>query len=165
MYKIIPIKDYENLYSINTNGQIYSHRRGIYLKPGINGSGYKIVTLCDKNKRKNKSIHRLLAQHFLENPNSLPEVNHIDGNKLNNNLNNLEWCSCSYNMKHSYKNKISTNMGETHKLSKLTENNVLEIRKLYKNGQINQGELSKKYKVSRRVIYDVIKNNTWKHLL
>ena len=106
-----------------------------------------------------------MAQHFLENPNSLPEVNHIDGNKLNNDLDNLEWCSCSYNMKHSYKNKISTNMGETHKLSKLTENNVLEIRKLHKEGKINQGELSRKYKVSRKVIYDVIKNNTWKHLL
>lgn len=62
--------------------------------------GYMIVTLCDgKGKRQNKRVHRLLMEAFVPNPNNYPHINHIDGNKLNNTLSNLEWCTCKHNSK------------------------------------------------------------------
>ena len=65
--------------------------------------GYMIVTLCKgKNQgRQNKRVHRLLMEAFVDNPNNYPQINHIDGNKLNNNLNNLEWCSSKHNSVHA----------------------------------------------------------------
>ena len=64
--------------------------------------GYMIVTLADgKGKRQNKRVHRLLMEAFVPNPNNYPHVNHIDGNKLNNSLSNLEWCSASHNTRHA----------------------------------------------------------------
>lgn len=65
-------------------------------------SGYLLVTLCDgKGRRQNKRVHRLLMETFVPNPNNYPQINHIDGNKLNNNLSNLEWCTASHNSKHA----------------------------------------------------------------
>lgn len=65
--------------------------------------GYMIVTLCKgKNQgRQNKRVHRLLMEAFVDNPNNYPQINHIDGNKLNNNLDNLEWCSSKHNSVHA----------------------------------------------------------------
>ena len=65
--------------------------------------GYMIVTLCrGKNQgRQNKRVHRLLMEAFVDNPNNYPQINHIDGNKLNNNLANLEWCSAKHNSIHA----------------------------------------------------------------
>ena len=66
------------------------------------GTGYYLVTLCDgKGKRKNKRVHRLLMEAFVPNPHSYPHINHIDGDKLNNSLDNLEWCTCAHNSKHA----------------------------------------------------------------
>jgi hypothetical protein len=65
------------------------------------GIGYYIVTLVNENERKNQFIHRLLAQHFLPNPRNKPQVNHIDGNKQNNCLSNLEWVTAKENAQHA----------------------------------------------------------------
>lgn len=67
-------------------------------------TGYHTVTLYDNNRKaKIKSVHRLVAEVFLENKNKYPVINHIDGNKQNNNVNNLEWCTQSHNVKESYR--------------------------------------------------------------
>ena len=64
--------------------------------------GYEMVHLSHEGTNKHRAIHRLVAIAFIDNPDNLPEVNHIDGNKLNNSVDNLEWCSRSQNMKHAY---------------------------------------------------------------
>ena len=66
--------------------------------------GYKQCNLYKDGKKYYKRIHRIVAQTYIKNPNNLPQVNHKDGNKINNNINNLEWVSNSENIKHSYKN-------------------------------------------------------------
>ena len=71
-------------------------------------SGYKMITLKKDKTQKCFSIHRLLAMHFIPNPNNLPQVNHKDGNKLNNELSNLEWCTMSYNIQHMYDTGLKT---------------------------------------------------------
>ena len=93
-----PIPNYENLYEINSTGEIRSlckrySKEPIILKQGIGSRGYKNVTLCKKGEQTTFNVHRLVATVFLPNPNNLPCVNHKDENKLNNDVSNLEWCS------------------------------------------------------------------------
>jgi hypothetical protein len=113
------IKGYEGLYTININGQIKSvgrkvkHRSGFKTIPdrimsiANNTSGYKSISLCKNGIGKSYQLHRLVAIAFIPNPNNKPQVNHIDGNKQNNNINNLEWVSAKENSQHSYDNGLS----------------------------------------------------------
>lgn len=115
---MVKINDYEN-YEINKEGNIFSLKRDKYLKYSIQKSGYKYVYLCKNGKQKAFLLHRLIALNFLPNPENLPEINHIDGNKLNNDLNNLEWVTRSQNQKHAYLNKLNhCNYGGEHHNSK-----------------------------------------------
>jgi hypothetical protein len=90
-------------YRVYSNGKIFSLKRNRFIKPFDDGNGYLTVKLRIDNKSKNFKIHRLLAMLFIPNFNNKEQVNHIDGDKYNNNINNLEWCSRSYNMQHAYK--------------------------------------------------------------
>ena len=107
------IKDYEGLYQVSNLGRIKSLSRFHYTGWGKNKGyikkekiltqtllsiGYYIVTLCKNGESKKMFVHRLVAQAFLDNLNNFPCINHKDENKLNNNVNNLEWCSIKYNV-------------------------------------------------------------------
>ena len=97
-----PIKDYEGKYYVTSQGDVVN-AYGNTLTPTINKkTGYKTVSLWKNNKGSSKTIHRLVALAYLPNPNNLPEVNHIDGNKLNNQVHNLEWVTSSGNTQHAY---------------------------------------------------------------
>jgi hypothetical protein len=100
---MIDVIGYENLYTINTNGDVYSVKRNKYLKHFIDKDGYAYVSLSKNCKGKKFKLHRLLAIHFIPNPDNKPEINHIDGNKLNNELSNLEWCTSSENQLHAFR--------------------------------------------------------------
>ena len=93
------IYDYEN-YMIDENGEVFNNNTKQYLKGSIGENGYRYFRLSKNNHKKMYYAHRLVAEHFIDNPNNLPVVNHIDGNKLNNNINNLEWVTYSENTKH-----------------------------------------------------------------
>lgn len=95
----VDIKGYEGLYKISNLGNIYSFRSFDLLKPKDSHS-YKYVTLCKDGKRKNKFIHRLVAEAFIPNTSNKPQVNHIDGNKSNNTVKNLEWATPKENCEH-----------------------------------------------------------------
>lgn len=92
------IKNYDVLYQVSNFG--YVKRRNKTLKPS-NRNGYKSVVLCKNGKTKTFQVHRLVAQAFIPNPHNLPQVNHKDGNKLNNCVENLEWITASNNRKHA----------------------------------------------------------------
>ena len=113
-----PIIGYENLYKINNYREVLSLRSNKRLKPNNNGIGYFIIQLCKNGKRKNYLIHRLVAEHFLDNPNNLPEVNHKDEDKSNNFVNNLEWCKHKYNMNYKQLQKRQQISKEYNKLLK-----------------------------------------------
>lgn len=96
VFKDIP--HYEGRYQISNKGTVWSVLKDRKLKPGKSSSGYLKVTLTDKyGKMKQESVHRLVALAFIPNPDKLPCVNHIDENKTNNDVRNLEWCSYKYN--------------------------------------------------------------------
>jgi len=98
---------YEGKYRISSNGDIYSFYKKGNLRPAVNNWGYNYVSLSKNNKAKSYTVHRLVALHFIENPDKLPTVNHIDGNKLNNQVKNLEWSSFSDNQLHAYKTGLN----------------------------------------------------------
>ena len=114
-----PISGYEGCYEASNKGHIRSVDRlvkckngmrtspTIVLKPSLGQWGYEQVTLRKEGKKKTVRINRIIAQTFIPNPDNLPQVNHIDGNKLNNCVENLEWCTPSQNMKHCFNNKMS----------------------------------------------------------
>ena len=114
------IEKYPN-YMISNLGKIKSlnyKRTGKeqILKQSINGRGYYYVLVSINNKYKNILIHKAVAEAFLENDNNYSDVNHIDGNKLNNCITNLEFCTRSENIKHAYKNNLrNKQVGNTYK--------------------------------------------------
>jgi len=105
---------------IDSNG-VSSRKKGKYIAKTDNGSGYKISSLS-KDGRKNMYVHRLVAIHFLENKDNHIEVNHIDGNKSNNMVKNLEWCSRSQNIKHAYKMGMQPSLGNKFNAIKVMNN-------------------------------------------
>lgn len=121
------IRGYEGIYQISNLGRIKSLHRdcrnGRILNPAKNNSGYLRVALSNNGKIRYDSIHRLVAEAFISNPKKLPEVNHIDGNKLNNSVENLEWVTKGENQIHAYKTG----------LRKITERQREALRTKYKN--------------------------------
>lgn len=100
------IKDYLN-YSVSNLGNVRNDKTGRILKPGNSGDGYFTVALCKNGEVKHFRVHRLVAQAFIPNPLGLPEVNHIDEDKLNNRAENLEWCSRQYNQEYSLSKQVA----------------------------------------------------------
>jgi DNA-binding transcriptional regulator YiaG len=162
------IKDFEN-YKINADGEIHSvsrndsigrYRKGKKLSTNLNKWGYEKVVLCKNGKPYTKSVHRLVAIHFIQNPKNKPQVNHKDGNKLNNKDSNLEWVTAKENQQHAVANGLY-NLGEKHHNSKLTIKDIKEIRK---SVDMTQRKLAKKYGVGQRTIVDILQRKTWKHI-
>lgn len=100
---MIPITGFEKYFITEENGIF---RNGKVVKPQLIRSGYLQIRLCRDGIKHGFMVHRLLAIHFIPNPLNLPEVNHDDGNKLNNRLSNLGWCTKAFNVKHAWDNRL-----------------------------------------------------------
>ena len=160
------IINYEKLYSIDESGRVYSIRYKRYLSPSRDSCGYLFVGLSNGGNVKQKLIHRLVAEAFIPNPFNKPQVNHMDGNKVNNQISNLEWCTQSENILHGFRHglyKSNTPVGSKHKKAKLNESQVLEIRKKYLLGN-KLTWLAREYGVSDALISNIVKRKCWKHV-
>lgn len=105
MDKSRDIKGYEKLYSVNTDGEVFSKRKKKNVKWQENGNGYLTVTLYDNYKYKKFYVHRLIAEYFIDNPNSYSQVNHKDHDRSNNAISNLEWVTRQQNTQYSLPRK------------------------------------------------------------
>lgn len=102
------IRGYEGLYGITMSGRVWSYRRKKFLRPGINNKGYLLVYLSKNGKVKGFTIHRLVAETYIPNPDNQPQVGHIDENPKNNCWDNLYWTNAKNNNNYgSHNEKIS----------------------------------------------------------
>ena len=155
------VKGYEGLYKISNRGRIKG-KFGKFLS-GSNSHGYLRVLLYKNSDVKSKSIHRLVAEAFIENTENKPYINHIDGDKTNNVVTNLEWCTQLENIQHCIKNGRKNDFGENSKRHKLTFKDVEFIRNNYKarDKQFGARVLAKQFNVSEREIYRVLEKRVF----
>ena len=100
------MKGYEGRYEVSNKGRIKSLRKNKIIKPFIQKNGYMTLVFTVNNQPKTKYVHRLVAETFLKNTENKKQVNHKDGDKRNNYVENLEWCTDEENKKHAYKNGL-----------------------------------------------------------
>lgn len=185
------IEGYVGLYQVSNKGRVRSldrldvrsdgskgsnrRLRGALLKASVGKVGYYVVVLSKNRTRKTFTVHRLVAIAFIDNPDNKGSVNHINGIKTDNDINNLEWTTHKENMRHgwdtglitpSYNNKNGNAQGEKHHGAKLTEEDVRFILDNIRSngGPMTQRGLGRHFGVSNSTVYHIVKRNTWKHV-
>lgn len=161
MYKQIENLDYE----INSEGIVRRISTKRIKKSFKRPDGYIGIQLyITKEKVKNQQLHRLIANAFIPNPDNKLYVNHIDSNRENNSLNNLEWVTFEENVKHGYKSGYASNKGSNNGFSVLTEKQVLEMRSKRENDKLTYQQLATQYNVSYGCVAGIIQRKNWKHI-
>jgi len=151
VYKKLTIEDYE----ITKDGQVINKHTGKTVKPQKNGKGYLRVAIG----KKLMFVHRIVAEKYIPNPENKPQVNHKDGNKENNCVENLEWVSNQQNRDHAVSSGLQIH-GEKCSWSKLTEEQVDFIRK---HTELSSKELAKVFNVTDSNIRILRRRESWKH--
>jgi hypothetical protein len=153
-------KKYKDFY-ISNYGDVIG-KRGNVLKNIKKKDGYLAVNIYIDGVRKQMKIHRLVALSHILNPENKPQVNHVNGIKTDNRVENLEWCSPSENSIHAYKNGL-INSGETHSMSKLNRSEVEKLKKENLKGIYFQRELAELFGISQTQVGKIINNKSWKY--
>jgi len=156
------IKDYENKYQISNLGKVRNIKTKKLYITSIDSRGYYRINLYDNlGKYKTFRVHRLLGVAFIPNTNNYPCINHIDGNKANNELSNLEWCTYQQNTIHAFETGLKFGYkGEKHGMCKLTNDQVLAIRADNRLHRI----IAKEYNVDRSTIGYIKSKKLWNHI-
>lgn len=141
-------------YLITRDGKVYNKKWGRYVKPQPNGTGYLRVHIAGKMW----FVHRLVAMQYVPNPDNKPQVNHKDGNKHNNDADNLEWVTNKENSVHALHNGWMR-IEEKHQFAKLRREEVAYIKS---HPEMPRNELAKMFSVSPNTISDIRKGRTWK---
>lgn len=162
------IRGYEGLYYVCDLGGVYScynRVKGlIALKQTQHKSGYLVVTLSKDKKQKVYKVHQLIANAFIKEEKHHECINHIDGDKTNNVLANLERCTFSQNRQHAIDNKLQVApIGENHYNSKLTKQNVIDIKRELSLGRTCES-LATEFNVTRKNISAIKNGKSWKHI-
>jgi hypothetical protein len=171
IWKDVP--GYEEIYQVSNLGNVKSidhyckgrvgsgKQTGRTLKQHICYKGYSRVRLYLNKKSFTTGAHRLVAIAFIPNPLNLPQVNHINGIKADNKVENLEWCTNQYNQIHAVKNGLcNPNTCEKHHMSKLKNEDVLKVRELHRIGFKNS-ELAKDYDISQTAMSNILRRKTY----
>ena len=137
------MKEYTKGYYVTPTGEVWSDRRGKMkqLSPGKNKHGYLQVILCDNKKRTGKYVHQLVGECYIPNPHNYTEINHKDGDKLNNNVSNLEWCSRKHNCEHKFCKSFKVEWKSTGEIFEIyNRNQFCRDMKIYPNQLSRRGK-------------------------
>lgn len=149
------IRGYEGLYQISNLGRVKGIRRNKIMKLRVTTNEYHDVSLSKLNRKEHKLVHRLVAQAFISNPENKPQVNHIDENKTNNSVDNLEWVTAKENTNHGTRNK---RVGDR---NRIVQKNRIDLSKrvVCSNGEIypSINEASRVLKIDNSYIVKVLK--------
>jgi hypothetical protein len=161
------VKDYVGIYKVSNYGRVKSfHKKEPrIIKPGKDKDGYLQFCLSMNGNKLMRKVHRKVAETFIHNIDNKKCVNHINGIKDDNRVENLEWCTNSENMQHAKRSGLINQTGSNSVKAKLTLNDVDMIRKLYKENKIYQKELAKIYNVSQSNISKIILCKSWREVL
>lgn len=165
---MVDIPGYEGKYGATRTGEVYSYnygRQGILkkLKLFVNSEGYQFTCLFMNGKQKNLAVHRIVALSFIPNEKNKPEVNHKDCNRLNNNVENLEWSTRKENVLHAY-NLGLYRKGSKHPGSKINEDIAYKIKHLLHQGYSNS-RIKKALGISIKIIQQIALDKNWKHVI
>lgn len=153
-------------YKVSSLGRVWSYRSKKYLKPCAKGrpglTPYLSVTLYGRGKRRQAYVHRLVAEAFLQGAPTGCQINHIDGNKFNNSLNNLEWCTARENMKHAKLLGLHRVEGSENGRAKLTNKEVLAIRAI--GSILSYRDIASLFNIGVTAVQEIITKKKWKHL-
>lgn len=165
-----PIKDFEGIYEITDKGEVVTLRRNSYVKKERISKGYKNTKgylVFDFRRRggKVRPVHRLVAETFIPNPKNLPQINHKDGDKTNNCVENLEWCDNSYNQLHAFSHNLQKRNFQ-HPNSKLKYEDVIYIKNNYQKGVLGHGvhSLAKKFNVCDGTIKEILNGQSYRNI-
>lgn len=156
------IKNYEGFYTISNRGVIHSLHTGKIIKQHLNRYGYYQVRLYKNKKPKNFTVHRLVAETFIPNIHNVETVNHIDGNKTNNKVENLEWCSFSENFNKAY-NAGLVPKGKYNGNAIFNDEQIRFIREAYKSGY-SARRLARVFNTAHDVIADIISRKSYSNV-
>ena len=150
-------------YYVTDDGRVWSERTNKFLSPQLDKDGYEKVQMMSIDKKRHRySVHRLVMENWRPIKHmEYYQVNHIDGNKRNNNLNNLEWVTCEQNIQHAVKNNLRAKINGA---AKLTQDEVIEIYKRANNGETNIS-LGNKFNIHPDTVGKIKNKKTWKQLL
>lgn len=157
-------------YKITIYGQVISFKGRKYIHPYIlnpikASNGYLKVNLIIDGKNKLYSIHRLVAITFIPNPDNLPEVNHINGDKNDNTIFNLEWCTSAENIQHAFRNNlIHHTANEDHPMASITNETALKIANMLASGMYNMTEIAEECKTTYTVVKKIKNRYRWTKL-
>jgi len=158
------VSGYKGKYFISDDGRIKSFqvcKEGRILAKNTNRLGYNVYTLSNNCKLKTHTTHRLVCMAFIPNISKKEFINHIDGNKQNNNISNLEWCTHSENMQHALKTGLKVPVKSfEHYNSRFDKKEILEIRK----SELSESKLALIYKVSRGTIGKIKRFERYKNI-
>lgn len=153
-----------NLGRVRSLGFAGNNRPGVILKTRMDRGGYLTISTMRNNdgELKTTKVHRLVAEAFIPNPYGKPQVNHIDGDKTNNRVENLEWATHKENFIHATSHGLRP-LGEEHAMHKLTWDNVAYIRSVYvkRSKEFGTNALARKFGVTPRIITLIMRNELW----
>lgn len=172
------IKGYEGVYQVSNLGRVRSLSReltysdgrkyqykGKVLKVNVNKvCGARMVHLYLNQSREALLLHRLVAVAFIPNPSNKPEINHINGDRSDNSVSNLEWATRAENMEHGFRTGLINNTGTNHGNNVYPDEQIREVKRLLKEGSLTQKAIAEVTGVKKGTVEQIAQGRQWRHI-
>jgi uncharacterized protein YerC len=167
-WRFVYLNNEKTKYKVSSDGKVKNTETGKFLSTKtVDRYGYVQMCLSHNSKHYVITLHRLVGRAFLAKPASANQINHIDGNKKNNNVENLEWCDGKYNVAHAYRTGLHDNkpIGERHGNNKYTEKSIRKVCELLANSfNYTLDDITKETGVPKSTIHDILSKKYWTHI-